>query len=116
MHTVRPNCKEKTNPKVSTVDLLQAIKDLNERPDYGSKHGATLHPIMQLLSFRYPNEIIEFACFIKARDASLAAGLIVKNELRYFLTEAGEIRLQKETAMQSSNSSQNTNVNQEAIV
>ncbi len=116
MHTVRSDGKEKASSKVSTVDLLQAIKDLNERPDYGSKYGATLHPIMQLLSFRHPNEIIEFACFIKARDASLAAGLIVKNELRYFLTEAGETHLQKETTVQNSDSSENKNANQEAII
>lgn len=116
MHPIRLDSREKASSKVSTVDLLQAIKDLNERPDYGSEKGATLHPIMQLLSFRYPTEIIEFACFIKVRDASLAAGLIVKNELRYFLTKNGEEHLQKVTTLQDSITPQTISATQEAIV
>jgi hypothetical protein len=116
MQHVQQTGTTQATTKVSTVDLLQAIKDLNERPDYGSKNGATINPIKELLSFRHQSGNVEYTCFMHARDKAMTAGLVSKTGYRYFLTEAGESHLKEETSDMRAKLSQSTDENLTATV
>lgn len=116
MHTMQQAGTQKTVSKVGVVDLLQAIKDLNERPDYGSKSGATINPIKELLSFRHQSGHVEYTCFMHARDEAMDEGLVSKEGYRYSLTEAGEIYLQDATSEQDNTSIQPSDQNMTTTV
>ncbi len=98
-HVQQTGTTEATS-KVSTIDLLQAVKDTNERPNYGSVNGATIRPILKLLSLRHETGKIEFSHFKHARDEAISDGLMHEIEKRYSLTEAGEAHLRELTSQE----------------
>ncbi len=100
MQHVQQTGTTQATSKVSTIDLLQAIKDLNERPDYASEKGATINPLKQLLSFRHHSGTVDYSCIMHAREKAMTAGLVSKTNYRHSLTEAGEAHLRELTSQE----------------
>lgn len=106
MQHVQQTGTAQASSKVSIIDLLQAIKDLNERPDYASEKGATINPLKQLLSFRHHSGIVDYSCIMHAREKAMTAGLVSKTNYHHSLTEAGEAHLRKMTSKEGCMSTQ----------